>query len=119
MIFDINGYKTFLPWCTKSEIDKSTYKLVNENEGDFKATLAVGFKSLQFEYTSDVSFKKPNILISKCTGHEWFDVYSKWNVQEFTAKKCKINYEIEMNVRNPIYYTVLKYFVENYHSNIN
>ena len=80
MIYDINSYKHFLPWCTKSEIDQSTVKIINENEGEFWATLAVGYKSLQFEYTSDVIYKKPNILISTCKSHDWFDVYSKWDV---------------------------------------
>ena len=75
VIADVTSYKNFLPWCTDSQIFEDTRQVHNEHEGEFKAKLGVGFKMLEFEYTSDVFYKTPSVLISVATDKEsrYFD----------------------------------------------
>lgn len=77
----MNNYDKFLPWITKSEVHEESRIDVDGKEGEFDATLAIGYGKIEFDYTSHVTYKSPETIISVSKGGVFFDeLYSKWNI---------------------------------------
>ena len=120
VVSDVENYDKFIPWCTKSAVNEASRKEAKPGDGEFDATLSIGYGKLEFEYTSHVIYKSPDTIISVSKGGPFFnELYSKWNIQEVTYKTTKVNYEVEMTFSNPLYASLMKYFFNNLVTNIN
>lgn len=59
VVADVDNYKSFVPYCTKSLVYDRT-------DVSAKADVIVGFPPLHEKYTSNLTFKRPELVKSQC-----------------------------------------------------
>ena len=96
VVLDVGRYQEFLPLCTFSEVDKSSIVIKNDSEGEFKARLSMGVSSLvTFSYTSAVTYKKYQTIISESVDEEAFKrLHSRWDFRPLTKSRSVIQYRV-------------------------
>jgi ribosome-associated toxin RatA of RatAB toxin-antitoxin module len=101
IIEDVDQYSKFLPLCSHS-------KILKRFDGGFQAVLTVGLPPLFEEtYVSQVLVKPEVYTIeAKSIESKLFDsLRSRWKLFDHTEGDrvaCKIDFEVEMTVRDPV-----------------
>lgn len=66
VVCDVQNYKTFIPFCKKSDV-------VYKAEDMLKANLVIGFPPINESYISKVTMKRPHFVKAECTDGRLFN----------------------------------------------
>ena len=112
VIYDVERYKEFLPWCDESRI------ISNLNKTDFDAELRINFKLFTESYISRVSLKETKdslTIVSDSTNTSVFEkLISTWEIRKNEGSDrniCDYKYEIEFKFKNLLYQQAASYFM--------
>ena len=63
---DVDSYQKFIPYMSESVVDRSTLQYdAKTKSGSFNADTTIGFNQISLSYTSEVSFKDCEEVISR------------------------------------------------------
>ncbi|KAL4437596.1 hypothetical protein ABPG74_017834 [Tetrahymena malaccensis] len=117
VVYEVENYHKFLPWCSNSIIHK------RKGFQYFEAELFVNFKVYQDSYISKVSSEvtKDNYQIISLSNNisAFKHLQSTWNIKPLTEKQCQIDYDIQFEFKNILYQTVAQMFLDNVIKKIN
>ena len=110
IVYNVNDYKNFMPWC----IDSKTLSSKNYNIQE----LTIGFKSglfnLSEKYTSKVEYVKDQSITAISLDNKMFNhLNSKWLFTPGTnANTCTVNFYIEFSFKSEFHSHVANIFFE-------
>ncbi|EAR84343.2 polyketide cyclase/dehydrase (macronuclear) [Tetrahymena thermophila SB210] len=117
VVYEVENYHRFLPWCSNSIIHK------RKGFQYFEAELFVNFKVYQDSYISKVSsdVTKDNYQIISLSNNisAFKHLQSTWKIKPLSEKSCQIDYDIEFEFKNILYQTVAQMFLDNVIKKIN
>ncbi|KAL4487620.1 hypothetical protein ABPG72_017409 [Tetrahymena utriculariae] len=117
VVYEVENYHKFLPWCSNSIIHK------RKGFQYFEAELFVNFKVYQDSYISKVSSEvtKDNYQIISLSNKisAFKHLQSTWNIKPLSEKSCQIDYNIQFEFKNILYQTVAQMFLDNVIKKIN
>jgi len=104
LVFDVEKYPEFLPWCSQAKITKK------HDERHFEADLTINFKGFSHKYSSDVRAGKiddDDYLISVVAIDGPFkNLVNQWQFKDLAKrgddKKCEVKFFIEFEFRSKI-----------------
>ena len=107
VVADVDQYKDFVPWCTKSITTTKTKKTA-------KAQLSVGFGPVTEHYNSTLVCNRPYYLKSICTDGKLFNMLEcTWRFAEGkTPKSCVISFDVSFEFRSLMYTKLAKVFFD-------
>lgn len=97
VVSDVENYKTFVPFCTKSLVHSRTEKeLVGE--------LQIGFPPIIESYTSHVALLKPRLVKAVCTDGRLFDhLVTAWSFNpglKQEQQSCLIDFYVSFEFKS-------------------
>ena len=87
LVFDVESYPEFLPWCTGA-------KIITMHDDCFYAKLNIGYKIFNESYTSKVIFKKDQYIDAQCIDGPFKMLHNRW---VFVEKPIGIEVEFYLN----------------------
>jgi len=98
VVADIDKYKEFIPYCTKSVVTSQTSKTA-------KARLAVGFGPIKEQYNSALLLNRPSYIKSICTDGRLFNMLDcTWKfVPGDSPQSCVVQFHIIFEFRSLMY----------------
>ena len=107
VVCDVENYKEFVPWCTKSIVKAKTSKTA-------KAELAVGFGPVQEHYKSTLVFNKPKYIKSICSDGKLFNMLDcTWKFLECPKTSSTIvTFDVQFEFRSIMYTKLAQVFFD-------
>ncbi len=93
IIINVDLYPEFLPWCKSSKI---TNKIDDDN---FDATLTIGYKALDENYTSRVKGVYLKNITSKAVSGPFKYLDSLWTFKN-SGKSCQVTFELNYEFKS-------------------
>jgi len=96
LVADVGRYPEFLPWCVASRI-------LEQDETDMRAELAIGFKGIRERFISRVSLDRPNLKIDvKYEKGPFKYLDNHWRFSEAEGGNCLLDFHVEFEFRSRI-----------------
>jgi len=107
VVCDVDKYKEFIPWCTKSIVTSKTVKTA-------KADLAIGFGPVQEHYKSTLVFNKPKYIKSICSDGRLFKLLDcTWKFSEVPkSSNTFVSFDVEFEFRSIMYTKLAQVFFD-------
>ena len=100
VISDIDSYKTFVPFCTDSQV---THKSA-DTQLPTQADLKVGFKQYEESFTSRVRCTPDSRVEAVASDHPLFKkLVAAWRLSADQEGACQVHLDIEYQFTNPLY----------------
>jgi ribosome-associated toxin RatA of RatAB toxin-antitoxin module len=99
VVADVASYKHFIPWCQDSII-------IEANENYLKAELNVGFNIFNETYVSEVTMKRPNLIIAVSTDTKllkYLKTEWKFTPASNDSNACWVTFQIEFQFKSSLY----------------
>ena len=95
IVIDVKSYPLFLPWCLSSKV------INKKNNCNFDATLNVGYKAIDQEYTSRIHALDPSQIKSRAISGPFNYLESIWNFKDQQENNtCKVTFNIEYEFKS-------------------
>ena len=107
VVIDVDKYKDFIPWCTKS-------KVICKSKKTAKAKLAIGFGPIQEHYKSTIIFNEPNYIKAICTDGLLFHMLDcTWKFSEGSLpSSTNVEFDVCFEFRSLVYSNLAQAFFD-------
>lgn len=109
VVADVDNYKSFVPYCTKSIVYNRTDKAA-------KADLIVGFPPLRERYTSNLTFQRPNLVVSQCNDGQLFhQLENYWGFSsglKDVPNSCVVDFRVTFEFKSALHSNLSHIFFE-------
>ena len=107
VVLDVDKYKDFIPWCTKSSV-------VFKSKQTARAKLAIGFGFIQEHYNSTLIFKESKYIKAICTDGLLFNMLDcTWKFSEGPLpSSTNIEFDVSFEFRSMIYSNLAQKFFD-------
>ncbi|CAD5206666.1 unnamed protein product [Bursaphelenchus okinawaensis] len=101
VVYNIENYPLFVPWCKKAVVHK-------KNDGVLEAELFVGFPPLKEHYKSRVTTIYPTVIRSVCTDGRLFNSFDTvWRFGEhppnYPQQSCLLHFTLDFEFKSVLY----------------
>ena len=94
VVIDIEAYPLFLPWCLSSKI------ISKINKNNFDASLTVGYKAIDEQYTSRIEAITFNKIRSYAISGPFKTLDSTWFFNDINSNECEVEFKIEYEFKS-------------------
>ncbi|KII68336.1 Coenzyme Q-binding protein COQ10, mitochondrial [Thelohanellus kitauei] len=96
VVFDVDLYKKYLPFCKESSISNVTDKTA---EGYLKFELG----EISVGFYSKINYERPNYIISTTEDDIFESLVSEWRFSHLDHNVCRVDYKVVLSAKSPIY----------------
>lgn len=100
VVADVDNYKAFVPYCTKSFV-------YNRTEASAKADVVVGFPPLHEQYTSNLTLHRPNLVKSECfDGRLFHHLENYWGFSaglKDVPNSCVVDFRVKFEFKSVLH----------------
>ena len=89
IVIDVESYPLFLPWCLSSKI------ISKVDKNNFDASLTVGYKAIDENYTSRIEAVFSKNIRSYAISGPFKSLDSNWLFNNISSNKCEVEFNIE------------------------
>ena len=86
VVIDVEAYPLFLPWCLYSKI------VSKKDNYNFDASLTVGYKAIDQQYTSRIAATYPKKIKSLAISGPFKTLDSSWSFKNLNNKSCEVEF---------------------------
>lgn len=106
VVYDVDSYSEFVPWCTRSRV------LAHIDDTHAAAELAVGFNMLSERYTSLITATPYSSVTVDVPNSSLFDyLVNDWTFEEGPDEaSTKLSFYVEFRFRSPLYQRITNQF---------
>ena len=94
IVIDVESYPLFLPWCLSSKI------ISKVDKNNFDASLTVGYKAIDENYTSRIEAEFSKNIRSYAISGPFKSLDSNWLFNNINSNKCKVEFNIEYEFKS-------------------
>ena len=94
IVIDVESYPLFLPWCLSSKI------ISKVNKNNFDASLTVGYKAIDENYTSRIEAVFSKNIRSYAISGPFKSLDSNWLFNNISSNKCEVEFNIEYEFKS-------------------
>uniref|UniRef100_A0A915JN48 Coenzyme Q-binding protein COQ10 START domain-containing protein n=1 Tax=Romanomermis culicivorax TaxID=13658 RepID=A0A915JN48_ROMCU len=96
IVADVDKYSEFVPWCKKSRV------INKQGEASAQADLTVGFPPIVESYRSNLTLKKPELVMSVCADGKLFEtLITTWKFSPGVvgnSQSCTLKFSVSINL---------------------
>lgn len=100
VVSDVENYHQFVPFCKKSYVH-------SKKDNALKADLVIGFPPLNESYTSNVTFKRPNLVRAECLDGKLFNyLLNLWKFSpglKDISQSCVIDFHVAFEFKSVLH----------------
>ena len=110
LVADVDKYEDFLPWCNSSKVIS---KELRDTDEIMIADLEIGYDQFVYTYRSEIILSKDHEFIKVRNLEGPFKYLSnEWKFQFIDEKTCKINFEIDFELKIKFFDLLMKKFFD-------
>ena len=95
LVFDVDSYPSFLPWCDKASIAERT-------PGRTVATLRINFRGLKEEFTTENRDRPGEFIDMKLVSGPFRSLEGGWRFTPLSAGACKVELSLRYEFKSVI-----------------
>ena len=95
LVFDVDSYPSFLPWCDKASIAERT-------PGRTVATLRINFRGLKEEFTTENRDQPGEFIDMKLVSGPFRSLEGGWRFTPLSAGACKVELSLRYEFKSVI-----------------
>ncbi|HJY75129.1 MAG TPA: type II toxin-antitoxin system RatA family toxin [Burkholderiales bacterium] len=95
LVFDVDSYPSFLPWCDKASIAERT-------PGRTVATLRINFRGLKEEFTTENRDQPGEFIDMKLVSGPFRSLEGGWRFTPLSAGACKVELSLRYEFKSAI-----------------